>query len=167
MPTPSKPKLLLVDDKPANLLALEAVLGDTEYELVRAASGPEALDLVARLELALVLLDVQMPDMDGFETARRMKALPAAADVPIIFITAIYSEDPYVRKGYESGGGGFADNVVNSALRYRAQAPRVDQLLREIGSDSGDVGKAARGLLERTPAEPGPAPAVVQRQAGE
>ena len=47
------------------------------------------------------------------------------------------------------GGGGFADNVVNSALRFRAQAPLVDQLLREIGVDSGDVGKAARGLLDR------------------
>ena len=48
-----------------------------------------------------------------------------------------------------TGGGGFADNVVNSALRFRAQAPLVDQLLREIGVDSGDVGKAARGLLDR------------------
>src|SRR5262245_63642436 len=99
-----KPKLLLVDDKPANLLALEAVLGDTEYELIRASSGPQALELLSQHEFALVLLDIQMPDMDGFETARRMKAMPAGAEVPIIFITAIYNEDPYVRKGYQAGG---------------------------------------------------------------
>jgi uncharacterized membrane protein YqiK len=71
------------------------------------------------------------------------------------------------REGFEAGGGGFADNVVNSALRYRAQAPLIDQLLREIGIDSGDVGKAARGLLERTPAEAGASPAVVPRPARE
>jgi len=60
--------------------------------------------------------------------------------------------------GRDSGGGGFADSVVNSALRFRAQAPLVDQLLREIGVDSGDVGKAARGLLDRSqsPALPHP-----------
>src|SRR5262245_28290036 len=95
-----RPKLLLVDDKPANLLALEAVLGETEYELIRASSGAQALALVQQHEFALVLLDIQMPDMDGFETARRMKAMPQGAEVPIIFITAIYNEDPYVRKGY-------------------------------------------------------------------
>ena len=51
--------------------------------------------------------------------------------------------------GYDGGGGSFADNVVNSALRYRAQAPLVDQLLREIGIEGGDVGKLARGMLDR------------------
>ena len=57
-------------------------------------------------------------------------------------------------EGFEGGGGSFADNVVNSALRYRAQAPLVDQLLREIGVDGGDVGKLARGMLDRGPAAP-------------
>jgi Flotillin len=58
------------------------------------------------------------------------------------------------RGGSGEGSGGLADNVVNSALRYRAQAPLIDQLLREIGIDSGDVGKLARGLMDRGPAKP-------------
>jgi uncharacterized membrane protein YqiK len=66
-------------------------------------------------------------------------------------------------EGYDGGGGSFADNVVNSALRYRAQAPLVDQLLREIGIEGGDVGKLARGLLERQGAA---APALADAQGG-
>jgi uncharacterized membrane protein YqiK len=66
-------------------------------------------------------------------------------------------------EGYDGGGGSFADNVVNSALRYRAQAPLVDQLLREIGIEGGDVGKLARGLLERQSAA---APALADAQGG-
>jgi uncharacterized membrane protein YqiK len=67
-------------------------------------------------------------------------------------------------EGYDGGGGSFADNVVNSALRYRAQAPLVDQLLREIGIEGGDVGKLARGLLERQGAAA--APALADAQGG-
>ena len=98
-----KVKLLLVDDIPANLLALEAVLSGPEYELIVAHSGQEALELLQKHDIALVLLDVQMPEMDGFETARRMKQLEAGKDVPIIFVTAVFREDPYVRQGYEAG----------------------------------------------------------------
>jgi uncharacterized membrane protein YqiK len=68
--------------------------------------------------------------------------------------------------GYEGGGGSFADNVVNSALRYRAQAPLVDQLLREIGIEGGDVGKLARGLLERQAGGGAPALADAQGAGG-
>lgn len=97
-------KLLLVDDKPANLLALEAVLDGPEYRLLRAQSGPEALDQIrANPDVALILLDVQMPGMDGMETSRRIKELPGCRDIPIIFITAIFTEDPFVKKGYEAG----------------------------------------------------------------
>jgi CheY-like chemotaxis protein len=97
-------KLLLVDDKPANLLALEAVLDSPEYQLIRAQSGLDALDqLRAHPDVALILLDVQMPGIDGMETARRIKELPGCRDLPIIFITAIFTEDPFVKKGYEAG----------------------------------------------------------------
>src|SRR5262245_36351544 len=131
-----KPKLLLVDDKPANLLALEAVLGDTEYELIRASSGPQALELLRQHDFALVLLDVQMPEMDGFETAQRMKAMPQGKDVPIIFITAIYSDDPYVRKGYLSGGVDyfckpFDTEILRMKVRVYASFRQRDILLQE------------------------------------
>jgi CheY-like chemotaxis protein len=97
-------KLLIVDDKPANLLALEAVLDSPDYKLIRANSGPEALEqLRVHADIALILLDVQMPGMDGLETSRRIKQLPGCHDIPIIFITAIFTEDPFVKQGYQAG----------------------------------------------------------------
>jgi CheY-like chemotaxis protein len=102
---PRPTKLLLVDDKPANLLALEAVLESPEYCLIRALSGTEALEhLRAHPDIALILLDVQMPGMDGMETSRRIKELPGCRDIPIIFITAVFTEDSFVRQGYQAGG---------------------------------------------------------------
>lgn len=96
--------LLLVDDQPSNLLALEAVLSDRGYNLILAHSGFEALELIRQYKIALVLLDIQMPEMDGFETARRLKAIEGCEGIPIIFITAIYKEEPWIKKGYEVGG---------------------------------------------------------------
>src|SRR5690349_17195729 len=98
-----KISLLLVDDHPSNLIVLEAVLSDPSYDLVKAHSGQEALDLVNERDFALILLDVQMPGMDGFETARQIKKLERGKDVPLIFLTAIFKEDPFVRRGYEMG----------------------------------------------------------------
>src|SRR5438552_559652 len=101
--TINKSTLLLVDDKPANLLALEAVLKEDGYTIILANSGKEALDLLKEKEVDLILLDIQMPGMDGYETARRIKQMPACQNIPIIFITAIFTENPYVKKGYEVG----------------------------------------------------------------
>ena len=99
-----KPIVLAVDDKPANLLALEAVLGP-EYDVVRAGSGPEAIELVkSRSDIDVVLMDVQMPIMDGFEAAAQIKKIEGGQDLPIVFITAVYREDPHVKRGYQSGG---------------------------------------------------------------
>ena len=69
-----------------------------------AHSGYEAIELMKKHEIALVLLDIQMPGMDGFETARQMKSIEGCQDIPIIFITAVYKEDPFIKKGYEVGG---------------------------------------------------------------
>src|SRR5262245_28403651 len=100
----SKPVVLAVDDKRANLLALEALLGES-YTIVHANSGAQALAIVgARDDIDVILMDVQMPEMDGFETAREIKRLENGKTAPIIFVTAVYSEDPYVKKGYEVGG---------------------------------------------------------------
>lgn len=99
-----KANVLVVDDKPANFQALEAVLGD-EYRLLWAGSGEDALALLEkRRDVDLILMDVQMPGMDGFETAVRVKRKPYCQDIPIIFVTAIYTEDPFIKKGYEVGG---------------------------------------------------------------
>ena len=96
-------KILMVDDRPENLIALEAVLEAPNRELIKANSGEQALKLLLRHRFALVLLDVQMPGMDGFEVAELMRANKAIAKTPIIFVTAISKEDKYKFKGYEVG----------------------------------------------------------------
>jgi CheY-like chemotaxis protein len=98
-----KANVLAVDDYEANLVALEAVLGG-DYNLILARSGPEAISILhLRTDVDVVLLDVQMPDMDGFETAAQIKKISGYADLPIIFITAVYREDPFIKKGYAVG----------------------------------------------------------------
>lgn len=102
--TNSNINILAVDDNPSNLVALEAVFQGSPYKIVCANSGEEALAILKTdLNIVLVLLDVQMPIMDGFETAQRIKQMEGCSDLPIIFITAVYNEDPFVKKGYASG----------------------------------------------------------------
>ena len=101
---PRRPNVLIVDDTPANLVALEAVLGD-DYGVVRASSGAQAISILqAGQGIDVILMDVQMPRMDGFEAAAQIKKLKGCHDIPIIFVTAVYKEDPYVKKGYQAGG---------------------------------------------------------------
>ncbi|HZF69189.1 MAG TPA: hybrid sensor histidine kinase/response regulator [Gemmatirosa sp.] len=95
--------ILLVDDRAENLLALEAILEPLGQRLVRAQSGEEALRRLLAQDFALILLDVQMPGMNGFETARLIKARERSRAIPIIFLTAINKEDAYVFQGYEAG----------------------------------------------------------------
>jgi len=95
--------VLLVDDRPENILSLEALLGDQEYELVRALSGNEALRLTLKQDFALILLDVQMPEMDGFETAELMRLNPKTRHIPIIFVTAGMKSLQFQFKGYDTG----------------------------------------------------------------
>ena len=95
--------ILLVDDHEENLLALEAILEPTGYRLVRARSGDEALKALLRDEFAAILLDVQMPGIDGFETAQLIRARERTRSVPIIFVTAISTTPEHVFRGYDSG----------------------------------------------------------------
>jgi response regulator RpfG family c-di-GMP phosphodiesterase len=95
--------VLLVDDRPENLVALEALLDRPDICVMKAGSGNLALGLMLEYEFALVLLDVQMPEMDGFEVAELMRKKEKTSQIPIIFITAINKEDKYVFKGYEKG----------------------------------------------------------------
>ncbi|MGH2757443.1 MAG: hybrid sensor histidine kinase/response regulator [Actinomycetota bacterium] len=95
--------VLLVDDRPENLLALEDVLRPLGYNLIRAASGEEALKRLLKDDFALILLDVQMPGVDGFETAAHVRQLEKTRDVPIIFLTAISNEAEHRMQGYSLG----------------------------------------------------------------
>ena len=98
--TIEKPKILLVDDLPANLDILVELLRDFQADLVTASSGKMALELTREHEFALILLDVQMPDLDGFETA---KIILSRIDTPIIFLTAYGSEKQNIIEGYTIG----------------------------------------------------------------
>lgn len=98
-----KQNILIVDDHRENLIALEAILEDPRRNLIMASSGSEALQLALKHDFALILLDVQMPDMDGFEVATLMRNNRKTRHVPIIFVTAISKDSKYVFKGYECG----------------------------------------------------------------
>lgn len=98
-----KINILLVDDQPKNLVALESILESPEISLIKATSGNEALALVLEYDFALVLMDVQMPEIDGFETASLMRGIEKTKNIPIIFITAISKDEKYIFQGYESG----------------------------------------------------------------
>jgi len=115
-------KILMVDDRPENLLALEAILGPMDLELVRANSGEDALRALLRDDFALILLDAQMPGMDGFETAARIKRRTRTKDVPIIFLTA-FGEDPSSSyRGYVAGGADYISKPFDPwILRAKVQ----------------------------------------------
>ena len=98
-----KARILLVDDRPENLLALEAILSSLDQTLVRATSGEEALKALLSDDFAVILLDVQMPGMDGFETASHIKRRERTRDIPIIFLTAINREPQHAFRGYSAG----------------------------------------------------------------
>ncbi|USK71355.1 PAS domain S-box protein [Peribacillus asahii] len=98
-----KVNILMVDDHPENLLALEAVLSSPNYNLVCATSGKEALKCLLKQEFAVILLDVQMPGLNGFETAKLIRARAKTKHTPIIFITAISQDREHVERGYSVG----------------------------------------------------------------
>jgi two-component system cell cycle response regulator len=103
MSTDEKIKILVVDDRPENLMAIEGVLERPELSIITATSGNEALGLVLEHTFALLLLDVQMPGMDGFEVAELMRGSEKSRHIPIIFLTAISKDETHVFTGYEKG----------------------------------------------------------------
>ena len=157
-----KPIVLAVDDNPANLLAIEAVLG-SEYDVVRANSGSEAIALVQyRRDIDLVLMDVLMPIMDGFETAARIKLLDSASDLPIVFITAEYRDDPHVRKGYEVGGIDYFSKPfdpeilrmkvgIYAALRQKSTMLKEREQQIQTSEELRAAGRKLASLLETLP----------------
>jgi PAS domain S-box-containing protein len=123
-------RILLVDDRPENLLALEAILEPLGHELVRAESGPEALRVLLRGDCAVILLDVQMPGMNGFETAELIKQRERTKNIPIIFLTAISKEENYVFKGYEVGAVDYMFKPLHPEILRSKVAVFVDLYLK-------------------------------------
>lgn len=101
--SPEKFNILIVDDRPENLIALESIIDSTELIIIKALSGNEALSLMIEHDISLVLLDVNMPGMDGFETAELMRGSERTKSIPIIFITATFRQPKQIFRGYETG----------------------------------------------------------------
>lgn len=133
-------KVLLVDDQPANLVSLEAILEAEDRELIKANSGPEGLKVLLKEDISLVLLDVQMPGMDGFEMAELMRQRKDTQSIPIIFVTAISKEKQYVFKGYQVGAVDYLfkpldpvilQSKVNFFLQLDRQRRELQQKLKQ------------------------------------
>jgi CheY-like chemotaxis protein len=184
-------RILLVDDRPENLLALEAILGSLDQTLVRARSGEEALRALLREEFALILLDAQMPGMDGFETAARIKARDRTKNVPIIFLTAADRDQRLAYRGYAAGGADYITKpfdpwllrakvqvfvdlwasgrrLADQAALLRRQLddrPGDVDVVAELRSRLGDVEEAVEMLTGDVGAAEGAVPASVERVA--
>ncbi|HYE38816.1 MAG TPA: hybrid sensor histidine kinase/response regulator, partial [Ramlibacter sp.] len=133
--------ILIVDDEPRNLQVLESILDDPGYRLVRATSGDEALLALMADEFALLVLDVQMPGMSGFELAQLVKERRKTARIPIIFLTAYYNEDQHVLEGYGSGAVDYLHKPVNPPVLRSKVA-----VFAELHRKSREVERANRML---------------------
>jgi len=131
-PLASRVEILLVDDRPENLLALEAILEPLGHTLVRAQSGEDALRALLAHDFAVILLDVQMPGMNGFEVARIVKSRERTRHIPIIFLTAISKEDEYVFTGYSVGAVDYLFKPFQPEILRSKVAALVDLHLKQI-----------------------------------
>ena len=139
--------ILIVDDREENLLALEGWLENPDLKIVRATSGNEALGLTLEEDFALVLLDVQMPEMDGFETAELMRLSEKTKNIPIIFVTAINKEQEHVFKGYSAGAVDYLSKPLNPDI-LRAKVQVFLQLYRQKRLLEDTSGKLKLALVE-------------------
>jgi CheY-like chemotaxis protein len=150
-----KAKILLVDDRPENLLALEAILATLDQELVRARSGSEALKALLADDFALILLDVQMPGMDGFETASHIKRRERTKDIPIIFLTALDAESHHAFRGYAAGAVDYLSKPFDPwVLRAKVS------VFVELAMKKAQVREQAQ-LLDRVTSAPEPGEEVL------
>ena len=162
MPTASAPlagldetqqpvEILIVDDRPENLLALEAILEPLGQIVVRAGSGDEALRKLLSHNVAMILLDVQMPGIDGFETARMIKSRERTRYIPIIFLTAISKDEAYVFEGYSVGAVDYMTKPFQPDILRSKVNVFVDlfQKQRQLGAQQQLLAEAQRRELEQ------------------
>jgi signal transduction histidine kinase len=129
--TADRVNILLVDDRRENLLALEAILEPLGQNMIRAESGPEALKQVLGFDFAVILLDVQMPGMNGFEVAEIIKSRERSRTIPIIFLSAISKEDAYVFKGYSMGAVDYVFKPFNTDVLRSKVAVFVELFVKQ------------------------------------
>jgi signal transduction histidine kinase len=152
-----KPKILIVDDRPENLVALRTVLRDLDIELVEATSGNEALKATLYHNFALALLDIQMPEMDGYELAGILREEEKTSDMPFIFISAVYTDNLNVFKGYERGAFSFITkpfqpeiliNKVRFFIEKHHQEITLHQLYNDLQKKTDELESKAGELAQ-------------------
>ena len=152
-----KPSILIVDDRPENLLTLEQVLESPDLKVVRAESGHQALEKTLDYDFALILLDVQMPVMDGYETATLLRGNKKTKHIPIIFVTAANKEEAHVFRGYGSGAVDYlfkplAADVLKSKvtifLELHTQRQLLEMKTRELDAKVAELMVLRRELEE-------------------
>src|SRR5579864_5337356 len=173
IPGDERMKILLVDDTPENLVSLEAALGGLDGELVLANSGKEALHHVLNDDFAAILLDVRMPDMDGFETAELIRSRPRSRQIPILFLTG-YRNEEHLFRGYDLGAVDFlfkpiVPEVLRSKVAVFVELSRSNAKLKE---QADELRKQAEVLQKteqrfRSLLEAAPDAMVVCRDDGE
>src|ERR1700753_2013540 len=145
----ARPKVLLVDDQPARLLTYEAVLEGVGVQCIRAHSGKEALEKLLHSSFALILLDVSMPEMDGFEAARLIREHPRFEQTPIIFVTGVHVSELDCLRGYEVGAIDYiAVPIVPEVLRSKVALLVELYRRRKELEDLNRTLEATRGQLE-------------------
>ncbi|WP_022681685.1 response regulator [Sphingobium bisphenolivorans] len=147
-------KFLLVDDVPQNLVALEALLARDGLMLFKARSGAEALELMLEHDFALALLDVQMPDMDGFELAEIMRSTERTRSIPIIFLTAVATDEQRRFRGYETGAVDYLfkpidTRMLTSKAEVFFELSRQRQILAEQRDELRETAAVLSSTLDR------------------
>jgi PAS domain S-box-containing protein len=148
-------KLLVVDDDEANLLALQAILEPLQQELMLAQTGTDALRLCLEHDFAAILLDVRMPEMDGFETAELIRSRKKSLQTPILFVTA-YRSDEQLFRGYNLGAVDFlfkpiVPEILQSKVNVFVELRRTEQLLRRKAEELASAEQRFRAVLEAAP----------------
>ncbi|MCX4453995.1 two-component system response regulator [Streptomyces sp. NPDC059837] len=174
--TYERASILLVDDMEDNLIALEAVLGSLNEPLVRARSGEEAMKALLRQRFAVVLLDIRMPGMDGFETAANIKRLDQTKDVPIIFLTGTDADAGYAFRGYATGAADYLTKPfdpwvlrakVTVFLDLHRKNQQLERLLTQEHTHAAQISTRLAALEKRLSSEDPPDLSDLRRQVRE
>ncbi|WP_329526320.1 response regulator [Streptomyces sp. NBC_01462] len=174
--TDERASILLVDDMEDNLIALEAVLGSLNEPLVRARSGEEAMKALLRQRFAVVLLDIRMPGMDGFETAANIKRLDQTKDVPIIFLTGTDADAGYAFRGYATGAADYLTKPfdpwvlrakVTVFLDLHRKNQQLERLLAQEHVHAARIGTLLAALEKQLATQDPPNVPDLRRQVGE
>ncbi|MET8285585.1 two-component system response regulator [Streptomyces sp. NPDC048448] len=174
--TDERASILLVDDMEDNLIALEAVLGSLNEPLVRARSGEEAMKALLRQRFAVVLLDIRMPGMDGFETAANIKRLDQTKDVPIIFLTGTDADAGYAFRGYATGAADYLTKPfdpwvlrakVTVFLDLHRKNQQLERLLAQEHVHAARIGTRLAALEKQLATQDPPNVPDLRRQVGE